>query len=114
MLKAIITIVTTGLLIGAAGCEGEGSGGGSSPGSGAGEETGEDEIITLINHGGTRAGSMAILMIVPDHNIVVAMTANTVGRGGSGPLASVAAKVARQFIYGRTPHSPSTSLAARP
>lgn len=68
------------------------------------EETGEDKIITLINHGGTRAGSTAILMIVPDHNIVVAMTANTVGRGGSGPLASVAAKVARQFIYGAAPH----------
>jgi len=37
-------------------------------------------------------------MIVPDYEIVVAMTANTVGRGGSGPLTSVAANVARQFI----------------
>ena len=64
----------------------------------ANEATGEDEIITLLNHGGTRAGSTAILMIVPDHEIVVAMTANTVGRGGSGPLTSVAAKVARHFI----------------
>lgn len=62
------------------------------------EGTGEDKIITLINHGGTRAGSTAILMIVPDHGIVVAMTANSVGRGGSGPLTSVAAKVARKFI----------------
>jgi CubicO group peptidase (beta-lactamase class C family) len=61
-------------------------------------ETGEDKIITLINHGGTRAGSVAILMIVPDHGIVVAMAANTIGRGGSGPLTSVAAKVARAFI----------------
>ncbi len=78
------------------------------------EESGEDKIIKLINHGGTRAGSMAILMIVPDHDIVVAMTANTVGRGGSGPLASVAAKVARQFIYGRPTPSNATSLAARP
>ena len=78
------------------------------------EETGEDKIITLINHGGTRAGSMAILMIVPDHNVIVAMTANTVGRGGSGPLASVAAKVARRFIYERTPKSDPTALAARP
>jgi len=78
------------------------------------EETGEDKIITLINHGGTRAGSMSILMIVPDHNIVVAMTANTVGRGGSGPLASVAAKVAREFIYGRPARPKTTSLAARP
>ncbi len=78
------------------------------------EETGEDKIIKLINHGGTRAGSTAILMIVPDHDIVVAMTANTVGRGGSGPLASVAAKVARQFIYGRPLTSNATALAARP
>ncbi len=62
------------------------------------QESGEDKIITLINHGGTRAGSAAILMIVPDHDVVVAMTANSVGRGGSGPLTSVAAKVAREFI----------------
>ncbi|NNK32783.1 MAG: beta-lactamase family protein [Xanthomonadales bacterium] len=61
-------------------------------------ETNEDKIITLINHGGTRAGSVAILMIVPDHGIVVAMAANAIGRGGSGPLTSVAAKVARAFI----------------
>ncbi len=62
------------------------------------EETGEEKIITLFNHGGTRAGSTAILMIIPDHEIVVAMTSNTVGRGGSSQLASVAAKVAREFI----------------
>jgi len=61
-------------------------------------ETTEEKIITLIHHGGTRAGSTAILMIVPDHDIVVAMTANTVGRGGSGPITGVAARVARQFI----------------
>lgn len=62
------------------------------------DATGDEKIITLINHGGTRAGSTAILMIVPDHEIVVAMTANTVGRGGSGPITSTAAKVAREFI----------------
>lgn len=62
------------------------------------EKTGKDEIITLLHHGGTRPGSTAILMIVPDYEIVVAMTSNTVGRGGSGPLTSVAAKVAREFI----------------
>lgn len=60
--------------------------------------TGEERIIPLLNHGGSRAGSTAILLIVPDHELVVAMAANTVGRGGSGPLTSVAAKVARQFI----------------
>ena len=68
------------------------------------DATSEDKIITLINHSGTRAGSTAVLLIVPDHGIVVAMTANTVGRGASGPITSVAAKVARQFIYGTTPH----------
>jgi len=64
----------------------------------ADETTGEDKIITLLHHGGTRPGSIAILMIVPDYEIVVAMTANTVGRGGSGPLTSVAANVAREFM----------------
>lgn len=67
------------------------------------DATGEDKIITLINHGGTRAGSTAILMIVPDHEVVVAMTANTVGRGASGPITSVAAKVAREFIRSDSP-----------
>lgn len=62
------------------------------------EQTGDDKIITLIHHGGTRAGSTAILMIVPDYDIVVAMTSNVVGRGGSDPLTSVAAKVAREFM----------------
>jgi len=62
------------------------------------ESTGEETIIPLWHHAGTRAGSTAVLMIVPDHQIVVAMSANTVGRGASGPLTSVAAKVARRFI----------------
>jgi CubicO group peptidase (beta-lactamase class C family) len=66
------------------------------------DKTGEEKIITLINHGGTRAGSTAILMIVPDHEIVVAMTANTVGRGASGPITGVAAKIAREFIAARS------------
>jgi CubicO group peptidase (beta-lactamase class C family) len=61
-------------------------------------ETGEDEVIGLIHHGGARAGSTAILMMIPDYNIVVAMTSNSVGRGGSGPLGRIAAKVARAFI----------------
>ncbi len=74
-------------------------------------DTGEEKIITLINHGGARAGSTAILMVAPDHEIVVAMMANTAGRGGSGPLTSVAAKVAREFIRfeaarRRTPRNP--------
>jgi len=62
------------------------------------KQTGEDEIITLVHHGGTRAGSATILMIIPDHKVVVAMTSNSIGRGGSNPLASIAAKVARAFI----------------
>jgi CubicO group peptidase (beta-lactamase class C family) len=74
------------------------------------EVTGEESIITLFNHGGTRSGSTAILLIVPDHELVVAMTVNVVGRGGSGPLTSVAAKVARQFIH----FEATRSLAVNP
>ncbi len=62
------------------------------------EESGEERIIPVWNHAGTRAGSTAVLLVVPDHEVVVAMASNTVGRGASGPLTSVAAKVARQFI----------------
>ena len=73
------------------------------------EVTGEESIITLLNHGGSRAGSTAILLIVPDHELVVAMTANIIGRGGSGPLTSVAAKVARRFIRFETGRDPATN-----
>ena len=77
------------------------------------EKTGEEKIITLINHGGTRSGSTAILMIVPDHEIVVAMTSNTVGRGASGPITSVAAKVAREFIRFETELRRQTQIAVQ-
>ena len=62
------------------------------------EVTGEERVIPLWHHGGTRAGSTAILMIVPDYEIVVAMTSNISGWDGSGPLTSIAADVAREFI----------------
>ena len=67
------------------------------------EAGGEERIIPLWHHGGTRAGSTAILMIVPDYGIVVAMAANTVGRGASGPITSIAADVARVFIRFQSP-----------
>ncbi len=60
--------------------------------------SGEGTIIDLYHHGGTRAGSTAILMVVPDHALVIAMASNSIGRGGSAPLTRVAAKVAREFI----------------
>lgn len=59
---------------------------------------GSDEIITLINHGGTAIGGVSILILMPDSGIVVAMCANSAGRKNSGPLTSEAAAVVRVFL----------------
>ena len=59
---------------------------------------GEEEILTLINHGGTSSGAVSVLLIVPDHNLIVAASANSVRGGGSGPITGIAAKIAREFI----------------
>jgi CubicO group peptidase (beta-lactamase class C family) len=59
----------------------------------------DSEILPLINHGGASIGSATILFLLPEHDVVIAMAANAVGNhGGSGPLTSVAASVARHFL----------------
>lgn len=59
---------------------------------------GSESLTPMINHGGTSIGGVAILMIYPEHDMVVAMTANVTPPGGSGPLRSAAAEVARTFL----------------
>jgi CubicO group peptidase (beta-lactamase class C family) len=61
-------------------------------------EGADDEIITLINHGGSSSGATCILMIQPDEDLVVAMAANSIRGGGSGPLTGIAANVMREFL----------------
>jgi len=61
-------------------------------------EEDEPEILTLISHGGSSMGSASILLLLPDQDIVIAMTANSVSDGGSGPLTRVAANIARDFL----------------
>ncbi len=63
------------------------------------EKQEEGEIIPLINHGGSSMGAACILFLVPDYDLVVAMSANSISRGGSGPLTTEAAKITREFIY---------------
>ena len=62
------------------------------------DETSEPAILQLINHGGSSIGSATILRLRPEQDIVVAMAANVIGNGGSGPLTRVAAAVARDFL----------------
>ena len=61
-------------------------------------EDSEPEILPLINHGGSSIGSASILLLLPGHDIVVAMTANSAGRGGSGPVTGIAADIMRDFL----------------
>lgn len=64
-------------------------------------EKGSEEtyILPLIHHGGTSVGSVSILFLIPDYDIVIALTANTVGTsGGSSPLTRVAAQIAYAFL----------------
>lgn len=59
---------------------------------------GSENVITMINHGGTAVGGTSILLIQPESGVVVAMTANITPAGGSAPLRSGAANVARDFL----------------
>ncbi len=61
-------------------------------------EDDEPEILPLISHGGSSMGSASVLLLLPEHDIVVAMTANSVADGGSGPVTSVAADIMREFL----------------
>lgn len=57
-----------------------------------------ETIIPMINHGGTAMGGTAIILILPESGVVVAMTANVTPPGGSGPLRGAAADIARHFL----------------
>lgn len=57
-----------------------------------------ENIITLINHGGTAIDGLTALLIFPESGLVVAMTANVMSPDGSGPLRSEAAAIARRFL----------------
>jgi len=61
-------------------------------------EDDEPEILPLISHGGSSMGSASILLLLPEHDIVVAMTANSVSDGGSRPVTGVAADIMRDFL----------------
>ncbi len=43
-------------------------------------------------------GSAASLLLMPEHDIVVAVTANSVTDGGSRPVTALAADIAREFL----------------
>jgi CubicO group peptidase (beta-lactamase class C family) len=62
------------------------------------DEDSEPGILPLISHGGSSMGSASILLLLPEHEIVVAMTANSVSDGGSRPVTTVAADIMRDFL----------------
>jgi CubicO group peptidase (beta-lactamase class C family) len=64
---------------------------------------GTSESVTILHHGGTSVGSQAVLLMVPDAGIVVAMTGNAYV-GGSDELLRAAADIARVFME-RAAHS---------
>ncbi len=57
-----------------------------------------ETIITMINHGGTAVGGVAILILMPDSGVVIAMCANSSSRTGSNAIRSEAAAIVRIFL----------------
>ena len=63
-----------------------------------GQSGGAKEWTTLIHHGGNTAGSTAILLLLPDYDLVVALTANAIRDDGSGPVTEHATSILRIFV----------------
>ncbi len=59
---------------------------------------GSDTIVEMFNHGGTAIGGVAILAIYPESGLVIAMVANSMGRGGSGAITAEAVAIANIFL----------------
>ncbi len=59
---------------------------------------GTEEIITMINHGGTAMGAISVLVLMPDSGLVFAMSANSAGDAGSSALLPEAASMIRIFL----------------
>ncbi len=57
---------------------------------------GSDDLVPIIHHGGTAAGSECALMLVPTFEMTVAICGNAF-TGGSGGLVQLAADIARNF-----------------
>lgn len=57
-----------------------------------------ENLIPLIQHGGTAPGGVSILLLQPESGIVIAMTANSSGRGGSDAIRGEAAAILRDFL----------------
>ena len=58
---------------------------------------GSNQNIRIVHHGGTSVGAQCILLLVPEQEIVVAISANS-HTGGSGKLLQTAALIAQQFM----------------
>lgn len=57
---------------------------------------GDETPVLLLHHGGTSTGAQAALVIIPEHNLVVAITANAYV-GGSQPFIQAGFDIARAF-----------------
>ncbi|PCI59545.1 MAG: hypothetical protein COB37_11395 [Kordiimonadales bacterium] len=65
--------------------------------------TSEDEKIGVISHGGTPFAGQAMILIIPEADIVVALALNARTKAGSRATGSLAAGIARIFATSQVP-----------
>ena len=63
---------------------------------------GEHEPVRIVHHGGIQAGGSCFLMMLPDYDFVVSVTANSGARKARGEVQDVAFDLARLFLAART------------
>ena len=64
----------------------------------------EGDRIAMIHHGGTTPGTISIILLFPDQQLVVTAAANSVKAGGSSSLRAFATGVAKVFLAAAAQH----------
>lgn len=68
---------------------------------------GSGEHARVLHHGGTSIGAQAVLLLIPEHQIAVAICANSY-TGGSGALLEAAGFMARELMAAEATAEPAT------
>mgnify|MGYP001081245168 CR=1 FL=1 len=73
----------------------------------------KDNKVDIIHHGGVAEGSVSFLMMVPEHNISVAITSNGKGAKTRGKIQMLAYQLAGIVVKGRKESDVSTQVSQK-